>query len=69
MLLSRYYGGKVYTTSECQTELNEVDEDEFKAKETEGTKTYVKCVGEEDCNKWVYVYLGVVVTISEFYDV
>ena len=29
------YGGKVYTISDCQTELNEVDEDEFEAKETE----------------------------------
>ena len=41
------YGGKVYTISECQTELNEVDEDEFETKETEGTKYYVLSVSEK----------------------
>ena len=35
------YGGKVYTIIECQTELNEVDEDEFETKETEGSNYYV----------------------------
>ena len=32
------HGEKVYTISQCQTELNEVDKDEFETKETEGTK-------------------------------
>ena len=41
------YGGQVYTISECQTELNEVDEDEFETKETEGTKYYVLSVSEK----------------------
>ena len=59
------YGGKVYTISECQTELNEVDEDEFETKETEGTKYYVLSVSEKKTfNKWFYVYERVVITLS-----
>ena len=51
------YGGKVYTISECQTELNEVDEDEFEAKETEGTKYYVLSVSEKKTliNGFMYI--------------
>ena len=41
------YGGKVYTISECQRELIEVDEDEVEAKETEGTKYHVLSVSEK----------------------
>ena len=51
------YGGKVYTISECQTELNEVDEDEFETKETEGTKYYVLSVSEKKTliNGFMYI--------------
>ena len=51
------YGGKVYTISECQTELNEVDEDEFETKETEGTKYYVLRVSERKIliNGFMYI--------------
>ena len=51
------YGGKVYTISECQTELNEVDEDEFETKETEGTTYYVLSVSEKKTliNGFMYI--------------
>ena len=51
------YGGKVYTISECQTELNEMDEDEFETKETEGTKYYVLSVSEKKTliNGFMYI--------------
>ena len=51
------YGGKVYTISECQTELNEVDEDEYETKETEGTKYYVLSVSEKKTliNGFMYI--------------
>ena len=51
------YGGKVYTISECQTELNEVDEDEFETRETEGTKYYVLSVSEKKTliNGFMYI--------------
>ena len=51
------YGGKVYTISECQTELNEVDEDEFETKETEGTKYCVLSVSEKKIlmNGFMYI--------------
>ena len=51
------YGGKVYTISECQTGLNEVDEDEFETKETEGTKYYVLSVSEKKTliNGFMYI--------------
>ena len=51
------YGGKVYTISQCQTELNEVDEDEFETKETEGTKYYVLSVSEKKTliNGFMYI--------------
>ena len=41
------YGGKAYTISQCQTELHEVNEDEFETKETEATKHYVLSVSEK----------------------
>ena len=52
------YGGKVYTISECQRELIEVDEDEIEAKETEGTKYYVLSVSEKKTsinNAFMYI--------------
>ena len=51
------YGGKVYTISECQTELHEVDEDEFETRETEGTKYYVLSVSENKTliNGFMYI--------------
>ena len=51
------YGGKVYTISECQTELNEGDEDEFATRETEGTKYYVLSVSEKKTliNGFMYI--------------
>ena len=51
------YGGKVYTTSECQRELLEVDEDEIETKETEGTKCYVLSVSEKKTliNGFMYI--------------
>ena len=51
------YGGKVYTISECQTELNDVDEDEFETKEREGTKYYVLSVSEKKTliNGFMYI--------------
>ena len=51
------YGGKVYTISECQTELNEVDEDEFETKETEGTKYYVLSVSEKKTSINGFMYI------------
>ena len=50
MLLSGHSGihdGKICTISECQTELNEVNEDELELKETEGAKYYVSSVSEK----------------------
>ena len=50
------HGGKVYTISECQTELSEVDEDEFQTKEREGTKYYVLSVSEKNLiNRFMYI--------------
>ena len=51
------YGGKVYTISECQRELIEVDEDEFETKETEGTKYYVSSLSEKKTliNGFMYI--------------
>ena len=57
------YGGKVYTISERQTELHEVDEDEFGTKETEDVLSV--CEKKTLINGFMYIN-GVVITISQF---
>ena len=51
------YGGKLYTISECQKELIDVDEDEFETRETEGTKHCVLSVSEKKTliNGFMYI--------------
>ena len=53
----RLHGGKIYTISECQTELYEVNEDEIETKETEGAKYYVLSTSEKKTliNGFIYV--------------
>ena len=51
------HGGKIYSIAEYQNELVEVDEDEFRSTEIEGTKYYVFSVSEKRTliNGFVYI--------------
>ena len=53
----RFHGGKVYTISERQTELTEMDDDRLETKEIEGTTYYVLSVSEKKIlvNGFIYI--------------